>query len=134
MMSDVIRLYGLFLRHQPGPGRDRADRLSVRGGVCDPGSTEVGVGPHHPAVLAGRRDRLFRRRPPADPPGRAWRPGAGFPEPERPRPVAPDNPEFLRNLDTNRRDDERLFRNWEADLRRREEELKRREGESGPSS
>lgn len=30
-------------------------------------------------------------------------------------------------------DDERLFRKWEADLRRREEELRRRDGEDGPS-
>jgi hypothetical protein len=64
-----------------------------------------------------------------------WRPGAGFPESERPRAVAPDDdPEFLRKLDAGRRDDERQFNKWEADLRRREEELKRRENEDGPSS
>lgn len=59
-----------------------------------------------------------------------WSPGKGFPEYERPRTVAPDDdPEFLRSLST----DEKLFKEWEADLRRREEELKRREEEQGPS-
>jgi hypothetical protein len=54
-----------------------------------------------------------------------WRPGSGFPESERPRPVAPDdNPEFLRSL---RRDDERMFQRWEEDLRKREEDLRKRE-------
>jgi hypothetical protein len=62
----------------------------------------------------------------------AWRPGSGFPERERPRPVAPDDdPEFLRNADRvaeeARRDDAELFAKWEDDLRRREEQLRRRE-------
>jgi Phospholipase_D-nuclease N-terminal len=62
--------------------------------------------------------------------GGAWQPGKGFPEYERPRPLAPDDdPEFLRS----RRTDEELFRKWEADLRRREEQLRRREDEDGPS-
>jgi hypothetical protein len=56
-----------------------------------------------------------------------WRPSAGFPEVSRPRQVAPDDdPEFLRNLARTNREDEQMLRNWEADLRRREEELKRR--------
>lgn len=58
--------------------------------------------------------------------GRAggWRSGRGFPEYERPRPIAPDDdPEFLRG----KRTDEELFSKWEADLRRREDELRRRE-------
>jgi Phospholipase_D-nuclease N-terminal len=59
-----------------------------------------------------------------------WRPGAGFPEPSRPaqpsRSLAPDDdPEFLRNLARTNREDEEMLRSWEADLRRREEELKR---------
>jgi len=57
----------------------------------------------------------------------AWRRehGTGF--------VAPDdNPEFLKSLKGDgttggRQDDETLLRKWEADLQRREEELKRRE-------
>jgi hypothetical protein len=56
--------------------------------------------------------------------------------------VAPDdNPEFLKSLkdessssgETNPDpDDEQLLKNWEADLRRREEELKRRESGEDP--
>jgi hypothetical protein len=64
--------------------------------------------------------------------GRAgdWRPGRGFPEYERPRPVAPDDdPDFPRAADQNRRADEEMFAKWEADLRRREEDLRRRGGE-----
>jgi hypothetical protein len=70
-------------------------------------------------------------RPQKTPVGRAgqWRPGSGFPERERPRPLAPDDdPEFLRSVERTRRDDEQLLAKWEADLRRREEDLRRREG------
>jgi hypothetical protein len=57
--------------------------------------------------------------------GSTWRPGSGFPEKERPRSTAPDDdPEFLRSL---RKDDEELMRRWEADLRRREDELRKEE-------
>jgi hypothetical protein len=60
--------------------------------------------------------------------GGQWRPGAGFPERERPRAVAPDDdPAFLRDLNRSRRDDEEMFKRWEADLRRREDELRKRE-------
>ena len=42
--------------------------------------------------------------------------------------VAPDdNPEFLNSLKAEHRKDEALLKDWEADLRRREEELRRRE-------
>lgn len=61
------------------------------------------------------------------PAGNAWRPGAGFPERERPRPrpVAPDDdPEFLRSVREERARDDELFRKWEEDLRRREEKLR----------
>lgn len=51
--------------------------------------------------------------------------------------VAPDdNPDFLKSIkDENKKDDSAL-KDWEADLRRREEEIKRREGgaESGDAS
>ncbi|MER5434281.1 PLD nuclease N-terminal domain-containing protein [Streptomyces sp. NPDC002588] len=48
--------------------------------------------------------------------------------------VAPDdNPEFLKSLkDDKARSDEQLLKNWENDLRRREEELKRRESGEDP--
>jgi hypothetical protein len=53
------------------------------------------------------------------------RAGGGFPERERPRPVAPDDdPAFLRSIREDRdRDRDRLAK-WEADLRRREEKLR----------
>jgi hypothetical protein len=65
-----------------------------------------------------------------------WRPGRGFPEAERPRrTIAPDDdPDFLKNIERNRRETEAakqaeeerdLLRKWEDDLRRREEDLKR---------
>jgi hypothetical protein len=59
----------------------------------------------------------------------AWRPGAGFPEADRSRrQVAPDDdPDFLRGLAKQNRDDADLLRRWEEDLKRREEEMKRRE-------
>jgi hypothetical protein len=62
--------------------------------------------------------------------GRQWSPGAGFPEDHRPRArqVAPDDdPAFLRDLARNRRADEEMFSKWEADLRRRENELRNRD-------
>ncbi|MFG2660295.1 PLD nuclease N-terminal domain-containing protein [Streptomyces sp. NPDC048425] len=55
----------------------------------------------------------------------------------RTRWVAPDdNPEFLHSLreeaaSPEKVKDESLLKDWEADLRRREEELKKREGEQG---
>ena len=64
--------------------------------------------------------------------GGVWRPGSGFPENDRPRTrsLAPDDdPEFLRNLATSLRDDENMMSKWEADLRRREEELRRKQND-----
>ncbi|SHI08048.1 PLD nuclease N-terminal domain-containing protein [Streptomyces sp. 3214.6] len=47
--------------------------------------------------------------------------------------VAPDdNPEFLKSLKADNDNDEKLLKDWEADLRRREEELKRREAGEDP--
>jgi hypothetical protein len=47
--------------------------------------------------------------------------------------VAPDdNPEFLNSLKADNKKDEALLKDWEADLRRREEELKRRESGEDP--
>ncbi|MFE3328618.1 PLD nuclease N-terminal domain-containing protein [Streptomyces sp. NPDC059176] len=49
--------------------------------------------------------------------------------------VAPDdNPEFLASLKDRKDKDEELLKDWEADLRRREEELKRREQGGDPDS
>ncbi|MDX2646096.1 PLD nuclease N-terminal domain-containing protein [Streptomyces sp. NPDC001902] len=46
--------------------------------------------------------------------------------------VAPDdNPEFLHSLREENKKDEQLLKSWEADLRRREEELRQRE--NGPA-
>ncbi|WP_200303972.1 PLD nuclease N-terminal domain-containing protein [Streptomyces adelaidensis] len=46
--------------------------------------------------------------------------------------IAPDdNPEFLKSLNEDNKKDESLLKSWEADLRRREEELKRQEEEKG---
>ena len=55
-----------------------------------------------------------------------WRPGNGFPEADRPRQLAPDDdPEFLGRLASrDRAEDEARLRAWEADLRRRERELR----------
>ena len=59
------------------------------------------------------------------------RPGtSGFPEDERERraPLAPDDdPAFLARLRQVDREHEQTLGQWEADLRRREEELRRRE-------
>ncbi|MGW8889428.1 PLD nuclease N-terminal domain-containing protein [Streptomyces sp. NPDC055749] len=46
--------------------------------------------------------------------------------------VAPDdNPDFLKSLKDENEKDESVLKDWEADLRRREEELKRRDGDGG---
>ncbi|GLW52958.1 PLD nuclease N-terminal domain-containing protein [Kitasatospora phosalacinea] len=76
------------------------------------------------AWLVAGRDRTGARR------GRApWPSGptAGYPEHERPRrPLAPDDdPEFLASLKRGNEQHEDMLKQWEADLRRREEELRR---------
>ncbi|MEU3991541.1 PLD nuclease N-terminal domain-containing protein [Streptomyces platensis] len=49
--------------------------------------------------------------------------------------VAPDdNPEFLQSLKNENTKDEALLKDWEADLRRREEELRRKEGRPGDAN
>ncbi len=69
-------------------------------------------------------------------PGSGWRVGGGFPEHKRSRPVAPDDdPEFLKSLDGNQSPrDREVFEKWEEDLKRREDEMRRREtgDESAP--
>ncbi|MCR8576524.1 PLD nuclease N-terminal domain-containing protein [Streptomyces sp. Isolate_219] len=49
--------------------------------------------------------------------------------------VAPDdNPEFLQSLKKENTKDEALLKDWEADLRRREDELRRKETKPGESN
>ncbi|WP_306204389.1 PLD nuclease N-terminal domain-containing protein [Actinoplanes sp. RD1] len=73
--------------------------------------------------VAGRPPRPIRMSN-----GELWRPGRGFPESDRPAPRGPDDdPEFLRGMAASRKEDEDLMKKWEADLRRREEELRRKE-------
>jgi hypothetical protein len=59
-----------------------------------------------------------------------WPFGKAIPGSPR-RPVAPDDdPDFLRSLDTTRsKEDRDLFEQWEKDLRRREDDLRRGSGE-----
>jgi hypothetical protein len=79
--------------------------------------------------VAGRPDRTAAARP-VSTPERAWHPARGLSEPERPaREFAPDDdPEFLRQLDArNRKEEADRLRAWEADLRRRERELRQRQ-------
>ncbi|MFC4021427.1 PLD nuclease N-terminal domain-containing protein [Micromonospora sp. GCM10011542] len=70
------------------------------------------------------------REPGSRPSRTAWPVGNGFAERPR-RPLAPDDdPEFLRSVrDQSRQQDAELFRRWEEDLRRREDDLRRSEGE-----
>ena len=72
--------------------------------------------------VAGRPPRAIRMSN-----GEMWRPGNGFSEDSRPRrPSAPDDdPEFLRGLTTGAQEDEEMMKRWEADLRRREEQLRK---------
>lgn len=69
------------------------------------------------------------REPTARHPRTARPMGNGFAEPDRRRPVAPDDdPAFLSSLaERSRRDDQERLRRWEADLRQREEDLRRGE-------
>jgi Phospholipase_D-nuclease N-terminal len=140
MMSAVIRLYGLFFLINLALvvvaliDCLSAEEYSVRALprwawvliilLFSPVGAIVWFVAGRPRTDRPRTDRAAR--------GGAWRPGSGFPESERPRVVAPDDdPEFLRRQPTERSDDERLFNAWEADLRQREEELRRREREGG---
>jgi Phospholipase_D-nuclease N-terminal len=72
--------------------------------------------------VAGRPQRSSAR-------AGTWRPGNGFPESARPRELAPDDdPDFLRRLaNRDRAEDDARLRAWEADLRRRERELRDKE-------
>jgi hypothetical protein len=80
-------------------------------------------------LVAGRPERGARA--PAVP----WRSTAtaGFPEYERPRAAAPDDdPEFLAGLRASDDQHERMLRDWEADLRAREQQLRSEPPADGP--
>ena len=69
--------------------------------------------------------------------GTVWRPGSGFPEGKRTNrrgaALAPDDdPEFLKNLGASLNEDKSMMKKWEADLRRREEELRGRDDPESP--
>jgi Phospholipase_D-nuclease N-terminal len=66
--------------------------------------------------------------------GRSSRPTRrpGFPEHQPPPTLAPDDdPEFLSQLGRANADHEQMLKKWEDDLRRREEELRKEQGD-GP--
>ncbi|MEV0532323.1 PLD nuclease N-terminal domain-containing protein [Kitasatospora sp. NPDC050463] len=71
-------------------------------------------------LVAGKRRGAPQTHPAGGP--------AGHPEHERPRggrPLAPDDdPEFLASLKKDDKQHEDMLKQWEADLRRREEELR----------
>jgi hypothetical protein len=74
-------------------------------------------------LVAGRPEAGRQARP-------TWAPGNGFPEASRPRQLAPDDdPAFLRQVKESAQDHEAMLKQWEADLRKREQGLR---GEDDP--
>ena len=68
--------------------------------------------------------------------GSQWRMGSGFPEDSRPRrgTGAPDDdPDFLRSIASVNAEQEQTLSAWEADLKAREEQLRREPGTTGPA-
>jgi len=86
-------------------------------------------------LVAGRPERS-RSGGPSNPSGVPWPSTrtAGFPEYERPRPPRgpDDDPDFLAGLHGPDKEKEELLRQWEDQLRRREQEL--REPGAGPTT
>jgi hypothetical protein len=73
-------------------------------------------------LIAGRPQGGRRRE--------TWAPGNGFPEATRPRQLAPDDdPAFLRQVKASSEEHEAMLKQWEADLRKREQGLR---GEDKP--
>ncbi|MBK3632718.1 PLD nuclease N-terminal domain-containing protein [Streptomyces asoensis] len=85
-------------------------------------------------VLVGPVAWLVAGRPRRAPVGGGAAVSEQQPRARRTEWVAPDdNPEFLKSLkDETARNEEKLLKDWEADLRRREDELKRRESGEEP--
>ncbi|MFJ8626194.1 PLD nuclease N-terminal domain-containing protein [Kitasatospora sp. NPDC093550] len=83
-------------------------------------------------LIAGRRRGFL----PAASAGHPAADGPGRPAGRGGRPLAPDDdPEFLASLKRSDKDHESMLRQWEADLRRREQELRDRdEPEDGRKS
>jgi hypothetical protein len=137
MMSAVIRLYGLFIL---------LDLILIVVALIDCLSTDEHAVRNLPKVVwvllilmfspIGAIVWFVAGRPERQRAAGHWRPGAGFPEAERPRRVAPDDdPAFLRSIAKEAKEDRELLKRWEADLKRREDELKRRDeggGDGGP--
>ncbi len=81
--------------------------------------------------LVGGIAWLVAGRPVNAPQGPPPRPVArpGWEQPPRARPKAPDDdPEFLASLKKSNSDHERMLKQWEDDLRRREEDLRGQDG------
>lgn len=84
--------------------------------------------PRRPVLGSSGRTAWPSRPSHADPPGNGM-----FGRPARPAPD--DDPEFLAELDRKAgQEHEKLLGSWEEDLRRREEELRRKRGEDGPEA
>jgi len=143
MISPVIRLYGLLLI---------VDLVLLVVALIDCLSTDEFAVRNLPKVAWAFLILLFSPigaivwfvagRPQKAATGRAgaWKPGAGFPEYERPRrsPAPDDDPEFLNGLgkpaepaEPAEAEDRELLRKWEEDLKRREDELRKREDDGG---
>ncbi|HEX5540834.1 MAG TPA: PLD nuclease N-terminal domain-containing protein [Micromonospora sp.] len=87
------------------------------------------------APVAGPIGWFFAGRPAAARSSASWHIGTGSAQRDRSRPLAPDDdPEFLRSISKEQiRQDREVLERWEADLRRREEELRRHTGDNPPS-
>jgi hypothetical protein len=76
-------------------------------------------------VIIGPVAWLLAGRPQVARSPQTWAPGNGFPEATRPRPLAPDDdPAFLQRVQQETKDHEAMLKQWEADLRRREQGLR----------
>ncbi|GAB7182457.1 PLD nuclease N-terminal domain-containing protein [Kitasatospora sp. Ki12] len=79
-------------------------------------------------LIAGRQRGFLRVAAADGHPGRPAADGPGRPAGRGGRPLAPDDdPEFLASLKKNDKDHESMLEQWEADLRRRERELRDRD-------
>lgn len=79
-------------------------------------------------LIAGRQRGFLRTAPAGAHPGHPADDLPGRPAPRGGRPLAPDDdPEFLASLKKNDKDHEEMLKQWEADLRRRERELRDRD-------
>ncbi|MGW7583388.1 PLD nuclease N-terminal domain-containing protein [Kitasatospora sp. NPDC054768] len=76
-------------------------------------------------LIAGKQRGFLRTAPAGAGPGHPADDRPGRPAPRGGRPLAPDDdPEFLASLKKSNKDHEDMLKQWEADLRRRERELR----------